>query len=99
MTPGVRFEWDEAKNRTNQVKHGVSFEEAMTVFWDEQALLIDDPEHSEEEERFVLLGMSVEFRVLLVCHCAREEENVIRVISARKANRAEQRQYFERRRR
>ena len=99
MTPGVRFEWDEAKNRANQVKHGVSFEEGMTVFWDEQALLIDDPEHSDEEERFVLLGMSVEFRVLLVCHCTRQEENVIRVISARKANRAEQRQYFERRRR
>ena len=100
MAGPVRFEWDEAKNRENQAKHGVSFEEAMTVFVDENALLIDDPEHSDAgEERFVLLGLSAGFRVLLVCHCYRHEDMVIRLISARKANRAEQRDYLERLRR
>ena len=97
MAGEIRFEWDEAKNRENQAKHGVSFEEAKTVFVDENALLIDDPEHSDAaEERFLLLGFGAGFRVLLVCHCYRHEDMVIRLISARKANRVEQRAYVER---
>ncbi len=64
----LSFEWDEKKNRTNQAKHKVSFEEAQTVFYDERALVIDDPEHSEEEERFVILGMSAKANLLIVCH-------------------------------
>jgi uncharacterized DUF497 family protein len=87
------FEWDERKNRANQRKHGVSFEEARSTFLDENARVLPDPEHSEEEDRFVLLGLSASLRILIVCHCYREEESVIRIISARKADRDEQRQY------
>jgi uncharacterized protein len=87
------FEWDERKNRANQRKHGVSFEEARSAFLDENARVLPDPEHSEEEERFVLLGLSTSLRVLVVCHCYRQKEEVIRIISARKADREEQRQY------
>ena len=65
----LSFEWDENKNRSNQAKHNVSFEEAQTVFYDERALVIDDPEHSEEEERFIILGMSAKANLLVVCHC------------------------------
>ncbi len=89
------FEWDEAKNKTNTQKHGVSFEEAQTVFYDENALLIDDPDHSGEEERFVLFGISMSLRLLVVCHCYRQSETVIRIISARKATRSESKQYGE----
>ena len=81
----LSFEWDERKAKSNLAKHGVSFEEAKTVFFDERAKLIDDPDHSEDEERFVLLGMSSALRILLVCHCYRSKGNVIRIISARKA--------------
>ena len=87
------FEWDERKNRANRKKHGVSFEEARSAFLDESARVIPDPEHSEEEDRFILLGLSASLRILVVCHCYREEESVIRIISARKADREEQRQY------
>jgi uncharacterized protein len=87
------FEWDEGKNRANRKKHGVSFEEARSAFLDENARVVPDPEHSEEEDRFVLLGLSASLRVLLVCHCYREEESIVRIISARKADREEQRQY------
>lgn len=87
------FEWDERKNRTNRRKHGVSFEEARTAFLDENARVMPDPEHSAEEERFVLLGLSISLHVLVVCHCYRQEEEVIRIISARKADRDEQQQY------
>ncbi|HEU4484689.1 MAG TPA: BrnT family toxin [Povalibacter sp.] len=87
------FEWDERKNRANRKKHGVSFEEARSAFLDENARVIPDPEHSEEEDRFILLGLSASLRILVVCHCYREEESVIRIISARKADREEQRQY------
>ena len=87
------FEWDERKNRDNQRKHGISFEEARTVFFDEGALLIADPDHSESEERFVLLGLSRALRNLVVCHCYRSEAGAIRLISARKANRAERKKY------
>ena len=89
----MRFEWDEAKNAVNRKKHGVAFEEARTVFYDESALVIDDPEHSAEEERFIILGMSSRANLLVVCHCCRESETVIRIISARKATKTESRYY------
>ena len=81
----LRFEWDDRKAAANEKKHGVKFEEAKSVFVDERAKLIDDPDHSETEGRFVLLGLSSAIRLLLVCHCYRGEGNVIRIISARKA--------------
>jgi len=90
----LRFEWDERKNTTNQRKHGVSFQEAQTVFYDERALLREDPD--EAEDRFLLLGLSLALRTLVVCHCYREEDAVIRIISARKANRSERSQYEQR---
>ena len=89
----MRFEWDQRKNAANRRKHGVSFEEAATVFVDEHALLIADPDHSEDEDRFVLLGLCSLLRMLVVCHCYREGEDVIRIISARKATRSERLQY------
>lgn len=85
----LRFEWDEHKNRINQRKHGISFDEAKTVFYDEEALVISDPDHSETEERFLILGLSSSARLLVVCHCLRASETVIRIISARKATRTE----------
>jgi uncharacterized protein len=89
----LRFEWDRAKNAANRQKHGISFEEAATVFYDENALLIHDPDHSEEEDRFFLMGLSIRVRHLVVCHCYREREGVIRIISARKADRFEREDY------
>jgi len=85
----LRFEWDAAKDRANQKKHGVSFEEAQSVFLDDNARLIDDPDHSVDEERFILIGISSRPRTLVVCHCLRQRGNVIRIISARKADRSE----------
>ncbi len=90
----IRFEWDEAKNRQNRHKHGVSFEEAQTVFFDENAMRFFDPDHSNDEDRFIMLGISFQLRVLIICHCYRQDETVIRIISARKANRKEQRDYW-----
>jgi hypothetical protein len=92
----LRFEWDEPKARTNLRDHAVSFEEAQTVFFDENALLIDDPDHSEEEDRFVLLGLSAQIRELVVIHCYRAKDQVIRIISARKADKPEREQYWSR---
>jgi hypothetical protein len=89
----IRFAWNQSKNRLNKRKHGVSFEEAETVFADDHALLIDDPEHSDEEDRFILLGLSAAIRTLVVCHCYREKDEVIRIISARKADRSERNHY------
>lgn len=89
----IKFEWDENKNRTNQNKHGISFAEAQTVFYDDEALVIDDPEHSEEEERFIILGLSNKANLLVVCHCYRASETVIRIISARKATKTESQYY------
>ena len=89
------FEWDPGKNRRNVQKHGVSFEEAETVFADSSARMIHDPDHSEKEDRFVLLGMSQKLKVLVVCHCYRKSEEKIRIISARKATKKEQRFYME----
>ena len=85
----IFFDWSEAKNKANVRKHGVSFEEAKSVFFDEHALLIADPDHSESEDRFVLLGLSVKLRLLLVCHCFEVDDDLIRVISCRKATRKE----------
>ena len=93
----LRFEWDEAKAEANRKKHGVSFEEARTVFLDDDALMRPDEDHSADEDRFILLGLSGTLRLLLVCHCYREEDAVIRIISARKASRPERQQYDERR--
>jgi hypothetical protein len=93
----LRFEWDERKNTMNVRKHGVSFDEAASVFADENALLLDDPDHSKDEDRFILMGLSQSLRILLVFHGFREEEDVIRIISARRASRAEREHYVRRR--
>jgi len=85
----LRFEWDKEKNRENQRKHGISFAEAQTIFFDENAVEFYDDEHSEWEDRFLLLGISTKLRVLLVCHCLRESGSIIRIISARKATKNE----------
>lgn len=86
----LSFVWDETKNRVNQAKHnGIDFDEAKTVFYDEHARIIYDPDHSSEEDRFILLGLSMHLRVLVVCHCYKESDSVIRIISARKATRKE----------
>ncbi len=95
----LRFDWDQRKNVHNQRKHGVSFEEAETVFLDDQAVLLDDPDHSSREDRFILLGLSAAVRVLVVCHCYRASGDVIRLISARKATVTERKGYIERWRR
>ncbi|SRR4030042_2422412 len=92
----VFFEWDKKKNTLNKKKHGIFFEEAQTVFVDDNALLIHDPDHSYKEDRFILLGMSSKLRILIVCHCYRKSDKVIRIISARKATRSEQKYYWER---
>ena len=88
------FEWDDTKDKTNQGKHRVSFEEAETVFFDEKAIEFDDPDHSIDEERFLLLGFSQNLKILVVCHCYRDDEPIIRIISARKATKKEQKAYF-----
>lgn len=88
-----RFAWSEEKAASNRLKHGVTFEEAVTAFLDDRAILIHDPDHSDEEDRFILLGMSASPRILVVCHTYREQEDTIRIISARKATRREQHQY------
>ena len=85
----IKFEWDSAKATANARKHGVSFEEAQSVFYDEFAVQFFDEEHSGDEERFLLLGMSTEANLLLVCHCERDAGTIIRIISARKATRRE----------
>lgn len=89
----IRFEWDEKKNRQNIRKHGVSFEEAQSVFLDDHAMRFYDPDHSGDEDRFLMLGLSFTLRVLVVCHCYRERDVVIRIISARKATRQEGEHY------
>ena len=89
----ILFEWDHEKNRINQKKHGVSFEEAKTVFYDDNAIQFWDEDHSEGEERFLLLGRSSKMRILLIIHCFRERESIIRIISARKATQKESQEY------
>ena len=92
----LHVEWDPRKNAANRRKHGVSFEEASTVFGDERALLLDDPDHSDEEDRFILFGLSASLSTLVVCHCYRDAEEAIRIISARKAHKAERAAYARR---
>lgn len=89
----IRFDWNPGKARENIRRHGVSFDEARTVFADENAILLDDSDHSAVEDRFALLGLSAPLRVLVVAHCYREGDSVIRIISARKATRIERAQY------
>ena len=95
MNHGITFSWDAKKNPANERKHSVSCEEALSVFYDEEALIIDDPAHSKEEDRFLILGFSQKANLLVVCHCYRESDRVIRIISARKATRTEAKQYGE----
>jgi len=90
----MRFEWDEAKNRDSRRKHGVPFEEAQTVFLDENAIRFFDPDRSDDEDRFLMLGISHRLRVLVVCHCFRVSDSVIRIISARKADKREEADYW-----
>ncbi len=94
----LRFEWDDEKEKVNIRKHGIPFDEVRTVFYDENAIQFFDPDHSEEEDRFILLGISFKLRILVVCHCIRESETAIRLFSARKADRDEEREYWRRRR-
>ncbi len=91
----IKFVWDENKNRINQKKHKVSFEEARTVFEDEEAIVFDDPEHSGEEERFLIIGFTSKARLCIVSHCYRENDSIIRLISARKATASERTYYNE----
>ncbi|MCB0343239.1 MAG: BrnT family toxin, partial [Bdellovibrionales bacterium] len=87
------FEWDPKKDKANKAKHGVSFSEAESVFADPNARLIHDPDHSKDEDRFIILGISAELRILVVCHCYREQDNLVRIISARKADKSERNSY------
>mgnify|MGYP001811872465 FL=1 len=93
----LEFEWDKRTEAANVKKHGVTFEEARTAFYDENAIQFYDPDHSEQVDRFILLGLSLKPHVLVVCHCFRESETVVRIISARKADKEEERAYWERR--
>jgi uncharacterized DUF497 family protein len=90
----IRFEWNKLKALANKRKHGVSFEEAQAVFYDEEAVEFDDPDHSQDEDRFIILGMSLKLRVLVISHCVRKRD-IIRIISARKATRCEANHYWE----
>jgi len=90
----IRFSWDTRKSIMNKKKHGVSFEEAKTVFYDELAIRYYDPDHSEAEDRFIMLGLSASLLILLVSHCYREDDSVIRIISARKATITEEEAYW-----
>jgi uncharacterized DUF497 family protein len=91
----IYFSWDEAKAKSNFIKHKISFEEAKSVFDDDNARLIYDPDHSEDEDRFILLGLSCKLKVLTVVHCYKENESNIRIISARKSTKNEEKQYKE----
>lgn len=93
----LRFEWDTKKDKTNINKHSISFDDASTVFYDEYAIQFFDPEHSDDEDRFILLGSGFNFKTLIVCHCFREEETVIHIISARKADKDEDEFYWSKR--
>lgn len=91
----LKFSWDEKKNNINQKKHKVAFEEAQTAFLDERARVIPDPDHSESEDRFILLGVSFKINLLVVCHSYLEKLGIIRIFSARKATKKERNKYFE----
>jgi len=94
----LRFEWDKRKEKANIKKHGVSFDEARAAFYDENAIQFFDPDHSEDEDRFILLGISFKLRILVVCHCFSESETMVRIISARKADSEEEEVYWRHRR-
>lgn len=91
----IQFNWDKNKAKINLAKHKISFEEAQSVFDDDNARLIFDPDHSESEDRFILLGLSCSLKVLVVVHCYKDKENIIRLISARKATKSEEENYKE----
>lgn len=90
----IMFSWDDKKNEANKIKHGVSFDEAKTVFYDENAIRYFDPDHSDDEDRFLIVGVSQRLRILIVCHCFREEGSIIRIISARKGTKREEENYW-----
>lgn len=90
----INFTWDNRKNEANKKKHGVSFDEAKTVFYDENAIRYFDPDHSDDEDRFLMVGVSQNLRILIVCHCFREEDSIIRIITARKATKGEENVYW-----
>ena len=91
----INFEWDENKNQINKKKHGLSFETAQEVFYDEFAVVFDDPDHSIGEERFLIIGMTESSKICIVSHCYRNSDNVIRIISAREATKREKKIYQE----
>lgn len=91
----IIFDWDKNKYQENQKKHKVSFDEAKTAFYDTNAVMIGDPDHSDDEERFILLGFSKKANLLVVCHCYRDSDTIIRIFSARKANTIESAQYYD----
>lgn len=97
MADDLKFEWDKNKAALNKRKHGISFEEASTVFYDDNALEFDDPDHSKDEDRFIMLGLSFKTRMLVVNHCLRKSGSIIRIISSRKATKKEARRYWEER--
>ena len=92
----LKFEWDDKKNQNNIKKHGISFEETASVFEDDELLIIADDEHSKDEERFILIGFSFKANLLVVCHCYRNKDAIIRIISARKADSKERQKYISR---
>ena len=92
---GLEFEWDPKKAKSNEKKHGVSFEDARTAFYDETAIVFHDPDHSEDEDRFILLGLSIRAGVLVVCHCLKESDSIVRIISARHTDKQEEKYYWE----
>ena len=94
----IVFKWDENKNSINVQKHGVLFKEALTVFYDENAILINDEAHSESEDRFILIGLSNHGRILVVCHAYYEEKEIIRIISSRESTKKETLQYLRKKR-
>ena len=94
----LSFEWDDRKESTNRKKHGISFEEARTAFYDDNALVFFDPDHSDDEDRFILLGLSFRPQVVVVCQCFRESESIVRLVSARKADKGEEHEYWRQRR-
>ena len=94
----LKFKWDRGKEKANEKNHGISFDEARTVFYDENSIQFFDPDHSDDEDRFILLGISFKLKVLVVCHCFRESDSIIRIISARKADADEEQEYWRNRR-
>jgi uncharacterized DUF497 family protein len=90
----IGISWDSKKNTANKKKHGVSFDEAKTVFYDEASIRYFDPDHSDDEERFLMVGLSRKLRIIVVCHCFKEDDSVIRIISARKATKGEEDAYW-----